>query len=498
MELRNRATGFVKALPPGQRVVIVSALAAVAMLGVVFLRWVTTPTYTVLYSGLDDTQVQDVVDGIEAQGVPYKLEAAGSRILVPQEDLYTTRAALAKNGVEAGAVTPPGYELLDEQGISVSDFRQKVDYQRALEGELSKTLMAMDAIDTATVRLVLPEEELFVDEQSPVTASVLLGTSRELSATEVETVTSLVSSSVEGLQAKDVTVADTAGTVLQAAGDGGVGSVTNKNMRSTREFEQALAADVTTLLSRFGGGPASVVVRATLDFDETERNSVTRNPDSQTPSAETTETETFAGAGTMPGGTVGVDGGPLPEGGEETNYESEKRTTEYVIDEVSERTITSPGRVEKMSVAIVTDDGSLTGASVPTAAEVERLVTAALGLEADRGDTVAVTAVPFPAVEAEESEPEADVAVTDLIGQIIAAVVLLIVCIALFLMTRRRKPAGELVEAPAALPAVEADPPQPLPERIDNSLSTEVAHLVKEQPEEIAMLLRSWLADRRS
>lgn len=497
MELRDRVTAFVRTLPVAHRIVIVSALAALAMVGVVFVRWVTTPSYTVLYSGLGETQVQDVVDGLEAEGVPYKLEGAGSRILVPQEQLYSTRAALAKGGVQAGAVTPPGYELLDEQGISVSDFRQKIDYQRALEGELSKTLMAMDAVDTATVRLVIPDEELFVDEQKPVTASVLLGTGRELSATEVETVTSLVASSVEGLQVKDVTVADTAGTVLQAAGDGGVGAATNKNMRATREFEHALAADVTTLLSRFGGGPASVVVRATLDFDETERSSVTRNPDTQTASAETTEKENFEGIGTMPGGTVGVDGGPLQEGGQESNYESEKRTTEYVIDEVSEHTVTAPGRVEKLSVAIVADDGSLTGANAPTAAEVERLVTAALGLEAERGDTIAVTAVPFPAPEVEETAPE-PAGLMDMIGQIVAALVLLIICLALFLMTRRRKQVEHVIDVPAAAPALEAPQPPRLPEKADNTLNHDVANLVKEQPEEIAMLLRSWLADRRA
>lgn len=232
MDLRDRITGFVRELPVAQRVGIVAAVAALAMVGVVFVRWVTTPSYTVLYSGLDDTAVASVIDGLETQGVPYRLEAGGSRVLVPREQLYPTRAALAADGV-GGRTTPPGYELLDGQGLSVSDFRQRVDYQRALEGELARTLTAMDGIREATVHLVMPEEELFAEQQKPVTASVLLGTQRTLQQAEIEAVTFLVASSVEGLEVDQITVADASGTVLHAPGaTGGASVATNRNLRA--------------------------------------------------------------------------------------------------------------------------------------------------------------------------------------------------------------------------------------------------------------------------
>ena len=506
-DVKQRITDFVRHLPAAHRVVIVAAVAAVAMLGVFFLRWVTTPSYTVLYSGLDDKTLASTIDGLEAAGVPYELEGGGSRILVPRDELYETRAALAAEGI-AGAASPPGYELLDEQGLSVSDFRQRVDYQRALEGELSKTLLAMDGVRGATVRLVLPEEELFTERQEPVTASVLLDTARELEQTDVEAVQFLVSSSVEGLAVDQITIADAGGTVLAAPGDGAGGSaggVGNRQMRQTREFEQALAADVQKLLEGTGGAPASVVVRAALNYDETQTETERFGPDAGVVLKEQTSGEDFQGTGANPGGAVGVDGGPVTDtAGQESTYTKDDVLREYGVDRVTSTTTAAPGRVEKLSVAIVVDDGSLTGAAVPTNAQITELVTAALGLDEARGDAVAVQAVPYPAPE--EAEEPATGGVVSLLPQIVAAIVLLLVAIALFLMTRRRNKAGRRKAEPVIeeldyedeVPDLEELPErEPLPELGPDPLQSDVTELVERQPEEIATLLRSWLADRR-
>lgn len=502
MDARERLTAFVKALPVAHRVAIVAAIAVVAMLAVPFVRWITTPSYTVLYSGLDDQAVAEVIDGLERDAVPYRLEAGGSRVLVPRERLYATRASLAAEGV-AGRTTPPGYELLDEQGLSVSDFRQRVDFRRALEGELARTLAAMDGISEATVHVVTPERELFAERQEPVTASVLVSTSRPLVETEVEAVTFLVASSVEGLEVGQITVADAAGTVLHAPGDsGGAGVATNRNLRQTREYEQALAADIAGLLETVTSSPASVVVRATLNYDESEVETETFDDDGQVTLREQTSAERFDGTGVVPGGTVGLDGGPLETDGGESSYTKDETLREYGVDRVTERTVAAPGRVERLSVAIVADDGSLTGAQVPGDGELERLVGAAVGLEPERGDEVAVTTLPFPAPADSEPEPEGD----DLLGylpQAIGGLVLLVVSVLLFLMTRRRKVTVESVERTLpARPVLEAPPEreeqtQPEPALVGGRLHSDVVDLVERQPEEIATLLRSWLADRR-
>lgn len=508
-DVKQRVADFVRHLPVAHRVVIVTAAAVLVMVAFLFVRWVTTPSYTLLYSGLDDKTLATAIEGLETAGVPYKLEGGGSRVMIPREQLYATRAALASEGI-VGEAAPPGYELLDEQGLSVSDFRQRVDYQRALEGELSKTLMAMDGVQGATVRLVMPEEELFTERQQPVTASVLLDTARDLDQTEVEAVQFLVSSSVEGLDVDQITIADADGTVLAAPGDGAGGSaggVGNRNMRQTREFEQALASDVQQLLERTGGGPASVVVRAQLNYDQTQTETERYGPDEGVALKEQTSAEDYQGAGTPPGGAVGVDGGPVDGGqGQESQYNREEVLREYGVDKVTATTTAAPGSIERLSVAIVMDDGSLTGATVPSNAQITELVSAALGLDEERGDTVAVQAVPYPAPE--EGEEPATGGIMNLLPQIVAALVLLLVAVALFLMTRRRNKAArrpepieieELDELEVAdEPELELEPREPLPEIGQDPLHTDVTELVERQPEEIATLLRSWLADRRA
>ncbi len=502
MDVRDRFAAFVRTMPPAHRVGIVAALLVLVMASVVFGRWIMTPTYTVLYSGMDDASVAHVVTELESLGVAYKLE--GGRISIPRDKLYATRASLASAGV-AGKSMPAGYELLDSQGLSISDFRQKVDYQRAVEGELAKTLMAMDGISTATVHLALPEEELFSERQKPATASVLVATTRELNESEIEAITYLVSSSVEGLDVSNITVADARGLVLHAPGEAtGSSSVTNRHQRQTREFEEALGEDVSRLLASVTNGTApSVVVRAILNYDENETQTETYDEDNQVVLKEQTSAEEFEGTGVAPGGIVGVDGGPIPgaEGGDSV-YNREDALREFGVDKVVSRNVTAPGRVERMSVAVVMDDGTLTGANVPALAEIEALVQAAVGLEAERGDTIAVSLLPLPAPEEVEVVEEPEAGLLDLLPQIVAALVLLLVTIALFLMSRRRKTTAKVVETvpTAPVPTMAQMIEEPVDEARDEArdLQRDVAQLVERQPEEIATLLRGWLADRRS
>lgn len=522
MDVRDRLAGFVRGLPVAHRVGIVAAVVTIALAFVVFMSWVTTPSYTVLYSGLAEGEVASTINELESLGVPYQIEGGGSRILVPRDRLYATRASLAQAGI-AGQTEPKGYELLDDQGLAVSDFRQKVDYRRALEGEMERTLAAMSGIASAEVHLVMPEDELFQDQQEPTTASVLLSTTRPLEQTEVEAVAFLVASSVEGLETNRITIADAKGTVLHAPGDAGGSGLASRQLRQTREFEQSLAADTAALLERATGSPASVVVRAQLNFDESQVETEVFNPDSQIALREQESIETFEGTGAVPGGTVGVDGGPLPGAeGEEKNFNREDRTREFGVDRTRTTTIQAPGKIERLSVAIVMDDGTQTGVAVPADGDVEALVSAAIGLDADRGDSVAVSKVAFPAVDeeaADEAAAEEQASLMGLLQQAVGAAVLLLVALALFLSSRRKgKGAKELaatpvspipsapvaaVEEPKKDEALQAKLLDALPGHIEESpvntaLRSEVADLVQAQPEQIATLLRGWLADRRA
>ena len=215
----------------------------------------------------------------------------------------------------------------------------------------------------------------------------------------------------------------------------------------------------------------------------------------------------------LEGGAVGVDGGPVTTGDGTSSYQRDEVLREYGVDRTTTVTTTAPGQVQKLSVAIVMDDGTATGAAVPDSAEVEDLVAAAVGLDAERGDTVAVSAVPFPEPAEAVEGGQAMNAMLDRIPQLIALLVLVVVAVGLFLMTRRR---GESDIALPALaqgeregPVIEVDDREqepvavaaaarPRPVVPDDALKREVSELVERQPEEIATLLRGWLADQRS
>ncbi len=489
-----------------QRATLASALVVVLLAGAAFVRWASAPSFTVLYSDIDSSQLSDVVDGLEAQNVDYRLEGGGSRILVPQADVYRLRADLASDGIQ-GSVVPEGYELLDNQGLSVSDFRQKIDYQRALEGELARTLNAMRSIDSATVHLVMPEEALFAENQEPVTASVLIDPNGAIEESDVEAVTFMVSSSVEGLEPAQVTVASTDGTVLHAAGEDTGTGMGNAQLRMTKEFEESLAGDITAMLSSvMGPNRASVVVRAELDFDERSTESEIYDPESQIAVKEQTIDETYNGAGDVPVGTVGIDGEPIEEITEDGTYEYARNeaTTEFGVDRVVTRTMEAPGAIDRLSVAVVVDDGELTGAAPPSLETIDALVTAAAGISETRGDTVEVSTAAFPASVAVEPVEEPAVEENEmmaLIPTVGGAVALVIVAIALVLMSR----GGKKSEAISASGAVEALPggraalmSSSAADAVEVSgMASDVMQLVERQPEEIATLLRSWLADQR-
>ena len=481
-------------------------MVVVLLAGAAFVRWASAPSFTVLYSDVDSSQLSEVVDSLEAQNVDYRLEGGGSRILVPQSQVYRLRADLASDGIQ-GSVVPQGYELLDDQGLSVSDFRQKVDYQRALEGELARTLNAMRSIASATVHLVLPEEALFAENQEPVTASVLIDPNGTISESDVEAITFMVSSSVEGLEPTQVTVASTDGDVLHAAGEESTVGMGNEQLRMTKEFEESLAGDITAMLSSvMGPNRASVVVRAELDFDERSTESEIYDPESQIAVREQTIDELYNGAGDSPVGSVGIDGEPI-EVTEDGSYEYARNeaTTEFGVDRVVTRTMEAPGAIERLSVAVVVDDGELTGATAPDLNTVDALVTAAAGISEARGDTVEVSAAAFPATAAAEVEEEPAVAesgMMDMIPTIAGAVALVVVAIALVLMSRGGKKSGAI----AASGAVEALPggraalmsPSSAADAVEVSgMASDVMQLVERQPEQIATLLRSWLADQR-
>jgi flagellar M-ring protein FliF len=411
-----------KALTPGRRMAA-GLIGALVLVGAYVAYAQTSKTdWGVLYANLDDETASGVMQQLDADGVTYKLDGNGSRILVPQAALAATRLRLAGEGV-TGQPVPPGFEeVFAGQGLATSDFEQRVNYERALEGELARTLLAMEPVRGANVQLSLPERSLYIgtgaDEQAMPSASVLLSLDRPLTDREVDTVANVVSSAVEGLTPEEVTIAATDGQLLQAAGADTTGTGSTESIEVTREYEQALATRLTELVRVATGSPAATVeVRADLDFTSTNTERETIDPTRNTPTAEQTLTETYTGTGTA-AGTVGIDGGPIdPAAGGEGTYSKEERTTEFLPgDRTVTRSESTAPTIRRLNLAVVVPVATAAGGT-PVApidqATIQAVVSSAAGLDAARGDTFALAVVPAVATDDGELVMSPEVAATE-------------------------------------------------------------------------------------
>ena len=519
-QLKARWAGLLEGFTRGQKTMLLVAVAAAVLGAFAFLRWASEPSWSPLYSGLPAQEAASVAEELDAMGVSYRLEG-GDTILVPRDAVYETRLDLSAKGLPADGA--PGYALLDDQGITTSDFKQRVDYQRAMEGELARTIRSIEGVEGATVHLVMPEKDLFADDEVRPTASVLVQTRPDasLDSGQVQSIVHLVAASVEGLSASDVTVADGSGQMLAAPGeDGGVLAAGDARSTQTVAFEQRLARSIEELITPVtGAGRVRVRVSADLDFDSRVTTSETFDePDTSPVVDEVTTNEAYTGAGGAVGGVLGPDTAPAEEG-PATDYEKEQTQRSFAVGKVTEQVETAPGQVSRLSVAVLLD-----AAAGSDAAAVGDLVTAAAGLEPDRGDQLQVTemdfdesAQPNPALETEPG----DDATNPLLPLARTAGTVLIVALVIFFAYRsaRRSTIARypLVLPPLALAepeaevveddALELDGPgeRGLPSREPDHdvaraivVQSQIGDLIDRQPDEVAQVLRGWLADRRS
>lgn len=528
--MRNQVTGaFTRlqrtfaAFTAGQKVVAVLGIAALLVAGVMTFRWAATPSYAPLFNELAPADASAVVEQLEADGTPYELADGGATVMVPREMVYDARIKLSGEGLPSEEST--GYALLDNQDLSTSQFQEQTSFKRAMEGELSTTIEALDGVDTAVVHLAMPEEEIFADEQEPATASVLIGTQpgMTMAPEQVQAVVHLVSSSIEGLEPDQVTVADATGQVLSAPGDT-FGAAADTQAQQVESFEQRMTGSVQGMLDPvLGAGNSTVAVTADLNFDKTVTNTTRYFADPETPAlSETTSTETYTAPGqTGAGGVVGPDGGLDPTAGTgdgETSYEKRSRISDNPVGKSIEQREAAPGAVESLHVSVVMDTQSVGGIQ---ANEVEDVITAGLGIDPKRGDTVEVSVLPFDRSAEEEAAAELAAAkaaeekaeLMDMARTGAVALLVLALLIGAWLRGRKRNKARaeattyvveqlkqNAVERPAidtaaaAALALESASPPAMPDT-SAAVRDEIAALVERQPEEVAQLLRGWLVD---
>ena len=516
--LKSRAKDLFAGFTPGQRTVLGIAVLAVVLGGYLFTKWASEPTYAALYSNLDPADASEITEELSARGVPYQLGANGTSVMVPQDSVYQLRLDMSSKGLPSGGSV--GYSLLDKQGITTSEFRQRVDYQRALEGELSKTITAIEPVDAATVHLVIPSEDLFAEDEQKPSASVLVSTGSDATLTpgQVQAVVHLVSSSVEGLSPDDVTVADTTGRVLSVPGeDGMIAAAGDARSQQTAAFEGNLADSIQQMLTPVvGTGRAVVRVKASLDFDRVETTTERFENPAAGPLtlAESTSEERFTGTSTDGGaaGALATEATPIEEG-DQNDYQKTEAERQFAVGKVTEEVLAAPGGVERLSVAVLLDDKVVSAGDME---EVQKLVTAAAGLDPNRGDSVEISRMTFDTSAADAAKKELETGEAgDPLGMArnVGAVLIVLVVLALAYRSARqsaklRYPIAVPIDLPraelaaesltdAALPASDA---VPLPATAESRpmVETHVGTLIDRQPEEVANLLRSWLADRRS
>jgi flagellar M-ring protein FliF len=387
---------------------VLIALAVVA--GVLLMtRIATSAQYEPLFTDLAAADAADITEQLNSEGVPYELADGGHTILVPSEQVYDARLKVSADGLPSDSKV--GYGVLDEQGLTTSEFGQRVGYQRAMEGELADTIESLEVVETATVHLALPDDSAFALDEQQATASVLVKTEsgEVMGDDQVQAVVNLVASGIENLSPEDVTVADAEGNVLAAPGQGPVGSAGGSGrQKQTEQFERSVAGSIEEMLAAVAGpGATRATVSADLDFDE---SNVSRETFEQpTPGSDgaplaledSTKTETYTGGASGATGVLGAETPGAATSGGPTDYSMEAADVRYAVDRVVESTNTAPGAINRLSVAVVVDEDKVTEAMT---ADVTALVSAGAGISTERGDVLAVTRMPFDTSTAEDAD----------------------------------------------------------------------------------------------
>ena len=520
--LFGRMGGAVGQFSLPQKTFALIALAALLLGGFALFSWSSKPSLSPLFSGLSATDASAVVEQLSAEGVTYELADGGSTVLVPQDKLYDLRLSLAAAGLPANS-EGDGYSLLDGMSMTSSEFQQQTTYQRAIEGELAKTIGAMEGVETASVKLALPAETVFVSEQQDPTASVFVRTrtGKDLTTPQVEAIVHLVSAGIEGMKATDVAVVDSTGKVLSEVG---TGITSGSGDEATSAYEQRVTGAVQAMLDQVvGAGNSTVTVTAALNQDQTQRTSEEFAPAADAPplgSSTTREEYTGTGGGNATG-VLGPDNIAVPGDGAAGTDGEYLKTTEDVtnaVNKVTEVTTVAPGTVQRQSLAVLVDQTAAAGIDL---AQLSATLTAAAGIDTARGDTIAVQAMAFDttgadaaadALAAADAEAAAAERASMLRQLVIAGALLLVAIIVAVVLARRsrrsKREALDIGELPlmdgpddtAVLEELPEIPPAlPGPAEIDpvaESLAVkraEIAALADEQPEEVADLLRGWL-----
>lgn len=509
---------------------VVSIVGLVAI--IVVVNWASAPDYVPLFSNLPPEDAAKIVDWLNESNIPYKLEQNGSRVLVPRVNQYDSRIQLAEEGLPTQRST--GYEIFDKTNLGMSEFVQKLNYRRALEGELSRTIESVEQVSQARVHIVIPEPALFREQQKPPTASVAMKLLSPLNDSQIAGITHLVSSAVEGLDTQDITIIDSRGNVLSNMTDRDpMMAMTTTQMQLKQNVETAMTDKVASMLDRLLGSDKSIVrVSVDLDFTRSDVTSEIYDPDQTAVRSE--ELVESSRQQQEQGQANPVDPTQPTQGPSDVTSES-NTITNYEVSRTVTNTSSSAGGVKRLSASVIVDGvyepmadggGQLQYRDrTPTEMDaIRNAVQGALGYDDNRGDLVEVLNIAFQAPA--DAMPQANAwEWIERNGPPILRNILLggaLIGLLFYLRTllsrtgqaareswERRlaalptgRAAGQLpgaisrAEERLALPDIDSELP---PEVVEaNQLQQQIVDFATEKPEVAARLLKTWLVETPS
>jgi flagellar M-ring protein FliF len=385
-------------------IVTVLVIASIAT----FVHFSNQEDYRVLFSNLSSEDASAILTKLKEKKISYELSPSGDTVYVPMEKVSELRLDLAASGIPHGGGV--GFEIFDNKAFGATEFEQQLNYRRALQGELSRTINSLDEIQQCRVHIVLPKESLFVEQQKKPTASVTLKlkSGRKLNASQIDGIGHLVASSVEGLSSDDVMIVDNQGNILsKKQGDSKLAKMSSSQIEYQRNLEKEMATQIQTLLENVvGHGKAVVRVNADLDFRLTEKTEETYDPES--PVVRSTQKQVDKSLGP-------ANPGSNKTAGNSELFRSEKEKTDetvnYEINKTISKTIMPVGDIKKISIAVLVDglyqknekgETTYQERSKKELESFEDLVRKSSGLNTQRGDQVVVTSMPFNRSDFEE------------------------------------------------------------------------------------------------
>lgn len=436
---QNKTQEWLNRIRANPKIPLMIAGAAAIAIIVAMVLWAKTPDYKVLYSNLADQDGGAIVTQLTQMNVPYRFSDNGSAIEVPADKVYDLRLRLAQQGLPKGGAV--GFELLDQEKFGISQFSEQINYQRALEGELARTIETLGPVKTARVHLAMPKPSLFVREQKSPSASVTLSLEpgRALDEGQISAVVHMVSSAVAGLPPGNVTLVDQGGHLLTQSNTAGR-DLNDAQLKYAMDVENRFQRRIESILGPIvGNGNVHAQVTAQIDFANKEQTEEQYRPNSD-PSQSAVRSRQLNQSeqvnGRNPGGVPGAlsnqpappNNAPIstppqtnpanaPQQSQATSTSSQTgssntqrdETTNYEVDRTILHTKLNVGDVQRLSVAVVVNYRQLAdGKPLPLTADqmkqIENLTREAMGFSDKRGDTLNVVNSPFSATEETSNE----------------------------------------------------------------------------------------------